>query len=116
MCQREELAASCARAVPTCRRSLGRFALLQTLNRQVALRYAEGDAGIVLQIEQGAVARGASLQWLSQYPHEAELTFPPLTMCAQPLCTRGPLNAFVRTSRRWPCPQSVRVRVLSGWR
>ena len=28
---------------------------------------------------QGIASRGASLQWLSQYPGEAEICFPPLT-------------------------------------
>ena len=51
-----------------------------THDRHVAIEYAEGSLGVVLEVEQGAVARGADLSWLSQYPHEAEITFPPLTM------------------------------------
>ena len=35
-------------------------------------------AGVIFEIHQG-VDRGASLSWLSQYPHEEEVTFSPLT-------------------------------------
>ena len=44
-----------------------------TLNRMVAMGYAAGDAsrmGIVIEVQQGMVNRGASIFWLSQYPHE----------------------------------------------
>ena len=51
-----------------------------TDNRQVAVEYAAGDAGLLIEIEQGLTARGADLSWLSQYPFECEFTFPPLTM------------------------------------
>mgnify|MGYP002053436878 CR=1 FL=1 len=35
--------------------------------------------GIVLEIRQGMVNRGADISWLSQYPHERETLFGPLT-------------------------------------
>jgi len=35
--------------------------------------------GIVLEAQQGMVNRGADLSWLSQYPHEREILFGPLT-------------------------------------
>ena len=52
-----------------------------TLNRDVAMSYAAtgGKAGFVFQIQQGMVDRGADIGWLSQYPHEAEILFAPLT-------------------------------------
>mmetsp|Transcript_40793 Transcript_40793/g.119043 ORF Transcript_40793/g.119043 Transcript_40793/m.119043 type:complete len:330 (-) Transcript_40793:173-1162(-) len=50
-----------------------------TTERAVALDYARrGKAGVLLEIRQGLTARGASLQWLSQYPFETETCFPPL--------------------------------------
>ena len=52
-----------------------------TTDRGVALAYARGDgdkAGIVFEIQQGMVDRGAELTFLSQYPHEAEILFAPL--------------------------------------
>ena len=54
-----------------------------TLNKEVAFQYANGDGnhstrGIVFEISQGLVDRGASITWLSQYPHEEETLFAPL--------------------------------------
>ena len=39
-----------------------------------------GGAATLLEIEVGQVDRGASLQWLSQYPGECEVCYPPLSM------------------------------------
>ena len=53
-----------------------------TLEVDVAMGYAAGDGskmGIVLEIRQGMVNRGANISWLSQYPHERETLFGPLT-------------------------------------
>ena len=52
-----------------------------TLDRKVAMSYAAKDdkPGFVFQIQQGMVDRGADIGWLSQYPHEAEILFAPLT-------------------------------------
>ena len=52
-----------------------------TKNATVALDYSGGaqTAGSVLAIAFTEAARGASVQWLSQYPHEEELLFPPCT-------------------------------------
>jgi len=53
-----------------------------TLERDVALGYAQGDGirmGIVLEAQQGMVSRGADITWLSQYAHEREILFGPLT-------------------------------------
>ena len=50
-----------------------------TRDRAVAMGYAEGGAaaGIVFEIQQGMVDRGADISWLSQYPHEKEVLFGP---------------------------------------
>eukprot|EP00966_Prymnesium_polylepis_P293171 6771400-Prymnesium_polylepis.1 len=50
-----------------------------TLDRDVALQYAAGCAGFVFEIQQGMVDRGSDISWLSQYPHEKEILFAPLT-------------------------------------
>ena len=51
-----------------------------TTDRKVAMDYAAGSkAGIVFCIQQGMVDRGADISWLSQYPHEQEILFAPLT-------------------------------------
>ena len=50
--------------------------------REEAWRYATKDKAttpVMLEITQGLIDRGADLEWLSQYPHEAEVLFPPLT-------------------------------------
>ena len=46
-----------------------------TTSRDVAMGYASGDAermGIVVEVRQGMINRGADMSWLSQYPHERE--------------------------------------------
>jgi hypothetical protein len=52
-----------------------------TKNPAVALDYLGGAAtiGSILVIDFDMNSRGASIQWLSQYPHEEELLFPPCT-------------------------------------
>ncbi|KOO21225.1 hypothetical protein Ctob_000811, partial [Chrysochromulina tobinii] len=51
-----------------------------TENREVALGYATGKKGsILLEIDQGMIARGADISSISQYPHEKEVLFNPLT-------------------------------------
>ena len=48
-----------------------------SLDRQVALEYAGGsDVGLVLEIQQGMVSRGADISFVSQYPHEKEVRSP----------------------------------------
>eukprot|EP00457_Paulinella_chromatophora_P000677 gb/GEZN01000677.1/.p1 GENE.gb/GEZN01000677.1/~~gb/GEZN01000677.1/.p1 ORF type:complete len:1038 (-),score=126.73 gb/GEZN01000677.1/:748-3453(-) len=52
-----------------------------TRDRQVALEYAglaPNQASMVMEIKMGMVDRGADLSWISQYPHEREICFPPL--------------------------------------
>ena len=44
-----------------------------TTNKEVAMHYSAGSSmGIVFEVQQGMVNRGASIDWLSQYPHEKE--------------------------------------------
>lgn len=51
-----------------------------TTDRAVAMSYAGcGEAGIVFEIQMGMVDRGADIAWLSQYPHEREILFAPLS-------------------------------------
>ena len=51
-----------------------------TTDKSVALQYAQrSDAGVVFEIQQGMVDRGADIEWCSQYPHEREIVFAPLT-------------------------------------
>jgi hypothetical protein len=52
-----------------------------TTDRSVALEYARADdkPSIVFEMQMGMVDRGAPLQWLSQFPTEAEILFAPLT-------------------------------------
>jgi hypothetical protein len=57
------------------------FAFLSTtVDKNVAMQYAKTRGNsMILQIETGAVDRGAELTNLSQCPGEAEMCFPPLT-------------------------------------
>ncbi len=48
-----------------------------TTDRSVALTYGKG--GYLFSLRTGLVSRGASLSWLSYYPHEREVCFGPMT-------------------------------------
>lgn len=51
-----------------------------TTAKEEAMAYARRAPGMILfEVVQGFVARGASISWLSQYPNEEEILFPPLT-------------------------------------
>ena len=51
-----------------------------TKDRKVAMQYAASSGrGVVFEIQQGMIDRGADIGWLSQYPHEEEILFAPLT-------------------------------------
>ena len=56
--------------------------LSTTFDRDVAMQYATsrpGKPAVVFEIQMGMIDRGAELQWISQYPHERECLFAPLT-------------------------------------
>lgn len=46
-----------------------------TTEMRQALHYAQGAASTVFEMRMGMVDRGASLRWLSQYPHENEILY-----------------------------------------
>ena len=50
-----------------------------TTDRDQAVIYASGNQSTIFEMQMGMVDRGADLSWLSQYPHELEVLFPPLT-------------------------------------
>ena len=55
------------------------FAFMSTTpDRSVAEQYSQDGFGIIVEIEQGMIDRGAEIAWLSQYPHEVEVLFAPL--------------------------------------
>ena len=53
-----------------------------TPERSVAEQYSQDGFGIIVEIEQGMIDRGAEIAWLSQYPHETEILFAPLAALA----------------------------------
>ena len=64
-----------------------------TLDSKVAMGYASSDSshmGIVIEVKQGMVNRGADISWLSQYPHEQVLASS-VELCSQH-CHRSPLE------------------------
>jgi len=50
-----------------------------TVDKDVATSYAQGGVSTVMCMAMGMVDRGAYLSPFSQYPHEKEICFPPLT-------------------------------------
>ena len=83
--------------------------LSTTRDANIAFDYAAGDGGLVLEIRQGENDRGADFAWLSQYPHEAEITFPPractasdsqLTHAHTRSCTHTHTHAHTHTHTR----------------
>ena len=57
-----------------------------TTDKATALFYAKGGANkdsrgpaIVFEMQMGMTDRGANVAWLSEFPHEAEILFAPLT-------------------------------------
>ena len=49
-----------------------------TTQRAQAVHYSQGKASLIFEMRMGMIDRGASVVWLSQYPHEREMLFPPL--------------------------------------
>ena len=70
-----------------------------TTEQAVAMGYASGgrgakqaSIGIVIEVQQGMVNRGADISRLSQYPHEREILCARATSCPMP--TRPQLHPF----------------------
>lgn len=52
--------------------------LSTSTEKEEAIHYAmRSDAKLIFEVQQSYVGRGASISWLSQYPTEAEILFPP---------------------------------------
>ena len=71
------------------KREKGKFAggierafMSTTSNPEVAFDYSGGahTKGSILALDFDMASRGAAIDWLSQFPHERELIFPPNTM------------------------------------
>ena len=72
-----------------------------TAHLEVATDYASTSkaSGVVFRIQQGTVNRGADISWFSQYPHEQEILFAPLSSLeVMHLCLA------LQLSRRVPSP------------
>ena len=53
-----------------------------TTDKHEAMKYAMySGAPVIFEVQQGMVAKGADISWLSQFPSEAEVLFGPLTVC-----------------------------------
>ena len=91
-----------------------------TLDRDTALFYAKGGAdkskggpALVFETQMGMVDRGADVSWLSEFPHEAEILFAPLTgMEVRGSRIEGSVQIYevhltVNMVRRRPRPQSA---------
>jgi hypothetical protein len=52
--------------------------LSASVDRTDAEKASQGGHGLILELEQDAISRGADLTWLSQYPHESTIVFSPL--------------------------------------
>ena len=53
-----------------------------TTEKGEAMKYASySGVPVILEVQQGMVARGADISWLSQFPGEAEVLFGPQTCC-----------------------------------
>ena len=96
------------------------FAFMSTTpDISVAHQYSQDAYGIVVEIQQGMIDRGAEISWLSQYPHEAEVLFAPLAglearemrIDTHPLSGRHIIVVTMRISINLTNPVSVRVRV-----
>jgi|EP00966_Prymnesium_polylepis_P255025 NLR family CARD domain-containing protein 3 len=69
-----------------------------SVDRQTARDYAGREHAVILEMDMGMLGRGADIAWLSMYPDEKEILFPPLTALEVERTTvEGP--AFVVTCR-----------------
>jgi hypothetical protein len=51
-----------------------------TTHKTVAQRFATGEGGVIINLDICSTTRGAGVQWVSQYPGEAEWLLPPSTL------------------------------------
>jgi hypothetical protein len=81
-----------------------------TTDRAVALAFSKGKGGVLLRFELSSTTRAAGVQWVSQYPEEAEWLLPPYTMLK-------PAPAGGRTPRKAPISSpngtAARISMLS---
>mmetsp|Transcript_10724 Transcript_10724/g.37521 ORF Transcript_10724/g.37521 Transcript_10724/m.37521 type:complete len:575 (-) Transcript_10724:236-1960(-) len=76
------------------------------LDRNQALRYAQGAASTLFEMKQGMAGRGADMSWLNQYGHEREILFPPL-MGIHVLSSRVCGRALIIEARLELTPQTL---------
>ena len=50
-----------------------------TGNKEIAMRYAAGDEGLLMSFATQGLSRGVQISEFSLYPHEKEFVYPPLT-------------------------------------
>ena len=69
-----------------------------TSDLQVAMQYSLSASSVLLRIEtNNYVKRGVGVRWLSAFPFEEEILFPPLTY----LQAKGELEYFEAEGYRW---------------
>jgi hypothetical protein len=84
-----------------------------TTNRDVAICYSkpsnEETCSMVFEIQMGMVDRGAEMSWVSQFPEEVEILFPPLTtieIVDEPRVEVTSLGRVIFVPLRLSCNQS----------
>ena len=82
-------------------------------SRETAVHYAGLKQPIVIEMEMGMTGRGADLSWLSQWPHEEEVAFPPLTGY-EVLSTRVEGSTLARARVRCVCSQPRSPRTTAA--
>jgi hypothetical protein len=68
-----------------------------TTDRAVALAFSKGEGGVLLRFELSSTTRAAGVQWLSQYPGEAEWLLPPFTVLEPAAATPGRRSSSAKT-------------------
>jgi hypothetical protein len=84
-----------------------------TTNRDVAIYYSKPSnketCSMVFEIQMGMVDRGAEMSWVSQFPEEVEILFPPLTtieIVDEPRVEETSLGRVICVPLRLSCNQS----------
>ena len=69
-----------------------------TVNAEVALTYSESANPLIFKLRtESFMERGASVQWLSAFPQEEEILFPPLTH----MQATGTVEKFALDGQAW---------------